>query len=127
MQKRNNLTKKYSKPFVKWAGGKGNLIPEYEKLGLLDINFNDYYEPFLGGGAMFFYLWQNGKIKKKAYLSDINPDLIDTYIVIRDNLEKLLNVLYSMTKEFTKEKYYENRRKYNTLKLCKSLPEKSIF
>ena len=120
---KNNDAKKYSKPFVKWAGGKGNLIPEYEKIGLLELNFNDYYEPFLGGGAMFFYLWKKGKIQNKAYLSDINRDLIDTYIVVRNNLDILLSYLENMKDKYSKKDYYAFRKQYNKLKLTENLSE----
>lgn len=44
------------KPFLKWVGGKTRLIPQYEELGLIPAEFNTYFEPFLGGGAMFFHL-----------------------------------------------------------------------
>lgn len=115
--------KKYLRPFVKWAGGKGNLIIEYEKIGLLDLEFEDYYEPFLGGGAMFFYLWKKGKIQKKAYLSDINRDLIDAYIVIRDNLESLVSHLEEIKDKYTMDDYYIFRKHYNKLKLAESLTD----
>ena len=105
------------RPFIKWAGGKANLIPEYEKVGLLDLDFNDYYEPFLGGGAMFFYLWKKGKIKKKAYLSDINSNLMDVYAVIKDNLKWLLTEISEMHDKYTHEYYYDFRKEYNELKL----------
>ena len=119
----NKDVREYPRPFVKWAGGKGNLITEYEKKGLLNLSFNDYYESFLGGGAMFFYLWKKGKIKNKAYLSDINRDLIDAYIVIRDNLEILLNYLEEMQNKNHKEDYYLFRKQYNELKLTENLSE----
>ena len=121
MSGRNGGFKGYPKPFVKWAGGKGNLISVYEKFGLLNVNFNDYYEPFLGGGAMFFYLWQKHKIKRKAYLSDINRDLIEAYIVIKDDLERLLSHLSIMQDKYTKEDYYKYREEYNKLKLRNNL------
>ncbi len=113
----------YPRPFIKWAGGKGNIIPEYEKIGLLNIEFNDYYEPFLGGGAMFFYLWKKGKIKKKAYLSDINKDLIDAYATIKNNLEQLLAQLSMVKDKYEREDYYKFRKEYNSLKLMKTLTE----
>jgi len=121
MSVKNDGLNGYPKPFIKWAGGKSNIIPVYEKIGLLDIEFNDYYEPFLGGGAMFFYLWKKGKIKGRAYLSDINKDLIDTYLVIRDNLEDLLGYLNSLKYKYTKEDYYKFRRRYNILKSKKEI------
>ena len=120
---KDNDAKRYPKPFLKWAGGKGNLIPEYERIGLLKLNFEDYYEPFLGGGAMFFYLWKKGKIRNKAYLSDINQDLIDTYIVVRDDLQILLSYLENMKNKYSRGDYYAFRKQYNKLKLTKDLSE----
>lgn len=72
------------KPFLRWAGGKRWLIKHIN--GVEKEKFNNYYEPFLGGGSIFFHLnnFQN------ASLSDLNPDLITTYQCIRDNLEELL-------------------------------------
>ena len=52
-----------TKPFLKWVGGKTKLIPQYTTLGLVPTEFNTYFEPFLGGGAMFFHL-QNQRLIK---------------------------------------------------------------
>ena len=123
----NKTINQYPKPFVKWAGGKGNLILEYEKLGLLALDFNNYYEPFLGGGAMFFYLWQKRKIRNEAYLSDINRDLIEAYLVIKNNLYMLLSYLSKMKNRYSKEDYYKFRNEYNTLKLSKNFTIESMI
>lgn len=82
-----------ARPFVKWAGGKGQLLPELKKR--VPKNYNRYFEPFVGGGAMFFALRP-----EKAVLSDVNEELINTYTVIRDDLPKLC-------KELAKHKYEE--------------------
>ena len=75
-----------AKPFLKWAGGKGQLLETLEKhLPMLE-NSNSYFEPFLGGGALYFHLKSNNP-KLKCYISDFNPELILCYLVIRDNLE----------------------------------------
>ena len=62
-------------PFMKWAGGKRQLIPEIEKILPQNIRksrkIKNYFEPFIGGGALFFYLMSNYDIKK-AYISDVN-------------------------------------------------------
>lgn len=71
------------KPPVKWAGGKGQLIPQFEPL--FPERFEIYHEPFVGGGAVFFHL-----LPDKAVLIDNNPELINFYIVVRDHLEKLI-------------------------------------
>ncbi len=92
------------KPFVKWAGGKGQLI---EKLrSFYPRDFGTYFEPFLGGGAVFFDL--AGRHNSfNSVLSDTNGELITTYEVIRDSVEGLIETL----KEY-KKKYEEKRGKY---------------
>jgi len=75
-----------AKPFVKWAGGKRQLLDELTK-GL--PVFEDYHEPFIGGGALFFRLEAMGRIKT-AYLSDSNEDLINTYSVIKNEIFELM-------------------------------------
>jgi DNA adenine methylase len=93
-------TKKLPKPFIKWAGGKRQLISEL--LRLAPKEFNDYYEPFFGGGALFFELFSLGKLKH-VYLNDFNFELINAYKVIK---EKPLELI----KELSREKY-ENSSK----------------
>lgn len=72
-----------AKPVIKWAGGKGQLLGQFARL--LPRKFNNYCEPFFGGGALFYYL-----SPKKAVLIDNNPELINFYTVVRDQLELLL-------------------------------------
>jgi DNA adenine methylase len=72
-----------AKPFVKWLGGKTKLLPQL--LELRPSSYNRYYEPFVGGGAMFFHL-----SPKKASINDLNPHLINLYTQVRDNLDELL-------------------------------------
>ena len=76
-----------AKPFLKWAGGKTQLLPEIA-LRLPDDfaqNITTYVEPFLGGGAVFFYLQSKFKFEK-VYLSDINPELILCYTTIKNDV-----------------------------------------
>jgi DNA adenine methylase len=68
-------------PFVKWAGGKGQLLPKLNKM--IPSQFNRYFEPFLGGAAMFVHLASKNMIST-AYLSDTNEELIKVYVVVRD-------------------------------------------
>ena len=107
---------KYPKPFVKWAGGKGALVEEYSKLGLIPLKFNRYFEPFLGGGAMFFYLWRRGVIKNEAYLSDINKELISTYKIIKEDVNSLISQLEKLKDKYSEEMFYHFRTEYNKLK-----------
>ena len=83
-------------PFIKWVGGKSKLLkkldaylPDLVKKG----EFN-YVEPFLGGGAFFFYIISNYRVKK-AYLNDLNPHLIHLYQDIKDNNQSLVKQLAS--------------------------------
>ncbi len=92
------------KPFVKWAGGKRQLIPEIEKH--LPEKFSSYYEPFLGGGALLFHLLSENK-NLKGYVSDLNSDLILSYVTIRDNLNGLLKSLQKHS-----DKYFSDSKSY---------------
>ena len=74
-------------PFVKWAGGKGQLLSELDKL--IPSQFKRYFEPFLGGGAMFFYLMSRG-IRFNACLSDTNVELITPYRAVKDNVKEVI-------------------------------------
>ncbi len=96
-------------PFVKWAGGKGQLLPELS--AYTPEKFQTYFEPFLGGGAFFFQLV---KLKPgfKAVLSDTNADLIDAYQIVKGNVEKLIPLLLDHKIRYTrspKKYYYEIR------------------
>jgi DNA adenine methylase len=82
-----------------WAGGKSWLIKHLEII-IGDLKFNHYHEPFLGGAAIFFSM----EHKKKSYLSDINSDLIDTYIAVRDQPQKVINKLLEFNN--SKDDYY---------------------
>jgi DNA adenine methylase len=95
-------------PFIKWVGGKRGLLSQI--LPLLPKEFNNYFEPFVGGGALFFELFSQGLLKnKKAYLFDINSELINTYNTVKANPEKLIDELEKFKKEHCKEFYYEIR------------------
>jgi len=94
--KDNNLPK----PFLKWAGGKRQILNELRNYYPKD--FNRYFEPFLGGGAVFFDL-----IPKSAVLSDLNKELINCYIKVRDEVDELINKL---KKHIYDKEYYYNIR-----------------
>ncbi|MHA1399442.1 MAG: DNA adenine methylase [Candidatus Heimdallarchaeaceae archaeon] len=93
-------------PVVKWAGGKRGLIDKYNRY--FPKKFNKYYEPFFGGGAVFFHLFSLGRIKN-AKISDINEELINMYIVIRDRVDELIEELKSGKYYNEKEQYYKIR------------------
>ncbi len=90
---------KVPRPFLKWAGGKTQLAVEL--FIRAPSTFNRYHEPFVGGGAFFFKLFRQGKIKG-AVISDLNCELIDTFIAVRDNVEAVIRILseYPHQEEF---------------------------
>ena len=98
------------KPFVKWAGGKRQLMSELEKN--FPIKFGTYLEPFLGGGAvMFDLLAKNSNLK--CNVSDLNSDLVLAYVTIRDRLGRLIESLENHSKNYHKDStgyYYEVRK-----------------
>lgn len=118
-------------PFLRWAGGKRQLLNVLDANLPVDIKefkiIRKYIEPFLGGGSMFFHLKNNYKIKK-AYLGDLNSDLILTYNVIKDDYDvvKLIDYLYrlgemynNLEDEERRKTYYAWRDKFNRVRLSK--------
>ena len=89
-------------PFIRWAGGKSWLLQEVDNL-LEKVEYKNYYEPFLGGGAVFF----SRNHPKNCYLSDLNKELIDTYIAVRDRPNEVIR--HFLTYENTEEDYYRIR------------------
>lgn len=102
------------KPFVKWVGGKRQLLSQFRLLGLYPpFSFNPqesrYFEPFVGGGAVFFDL-----LPDNAILSDMNHELVTTYNVIKNNVESLI---LSLKKHQTDKDYFLSVRAYDVSKL----------
>ena len=98
------------KPFVKWAGGKRQLLAELEKN--FPKQFGTYFEPFLGGGAVLFDLLAK-KPNIKCSVSDLNSDLVLAYVTIRDKLGRLIESLETHSKNYHKDStnyYYEVRK-----------------
>jgi len=113
------------KPFVKWAGGKGQLINEIKNMYPKELGkeINKYAEPFVGGGAVLFDILSNYELDS-IYISDINAELINAYRIIRDNVEKLISMLSVMQDEYLsidiesrKSYYYEKRDRFNDIKI----------
>ncbi len=110
------------RPFIKWAGGKRVLLGQFERFypkELLQGELTRYYEPFLGGGALFFHLAERGLLRS-AYLSDLNVDLILTYRVVKEHVEELIRWLHSkanhhhsLSTEKQKEHYLSVRKQFN--------------
>ena len=113
-----------AKPFIKWVGGKGQLLEQLDEL--LPSDFSawqeaTYIEPFVGGGAMLFYMLQHYPNIKHAVINDINADLIGCYRTVRDNPNELIDRLKMIETEFNglsteeerKAYFYAKREKYN--------------
>jgi DNA adenine methylase len=95
-------------PFVKWAGGKRSIISELEKY--VPEQFGNYYEAFVGGGAMFFHLQDR---ITKAFLSDINFELVLAYNVIKHNPDELIASLKVHKAKHNEEYYYKVRDQHD--------------
>lgn len=113
-----------AKPFVKWAGGKGQLLQQLEALLPADLANRPnltYVEPFVGGGAMAFHLLAKYDNITKVILNDFNRDLVSTYRTIRDVPDELLTLLARYQSEYRqcgseerrKEYYLQKRAAYN--------------
>lgn len=103
------------KPVVKWAGGKSKIINQLSNY--IPSKFNNYHEPFLGGGALFFHLYPEIKLNNsKACLSDNVEELINLYQVIKDDVDTLIRI---SRKHIYEEKYYYNIRSLDPKKLSK--------
>ncbi|MDD6018084.1 MAG: DNA adenine methylase [Clostridiales bacterium] len=112
------------KPFLKWAGGKGQLLYEIEKYyPFADGKITKYAEPFVGGGAVLFDILSKYDLED-VYISDINAELINTYRIIRDDIDELVALLSVMQNEFVtmdtehrKNYYMAKRERFNDLKV----------
>ncbi|MYD53155.1 MAG: Dam family site-specific DNA-(adenine-N6)-methyltransferase [Chloroflexi bacterium] len=108
-----------AKPFLKWAGGKTSLLPEL--LQAAPDQIETYYEPFVGGGALFFALQSAGRFKR-AVLSDSNRELINAYVQVRDDVDGLVRALSVHQRKYREaadraEYYYTIRGKKLTCSL----------
>lgn len=109
------------RPFVKWAGGKGQLLAQFEPFWPAD--FGGYVEPFVGGGAVFFHLYRQGRLNSPAarlgtgrvVLNDASAELMLCYRVIRDDLESLLAALRCHEPYRLEADYYYDVRAWDRL------------
>jgi DNA adenine methylase len=112
-----------AKPFLKWAGGKGQLLSQLSEHLPKRISKEPftYIEPFVGGGAMLFYMLQHFGNIKKAVINDVNEDLILTYRIIKDDVEALIANLDRLEKDYLSitdqngrsQIFYDVRERYN--------------
>ncbi len=117
-----------AKPFIKWVGGKGQLLEQLEAKLPEDLDHWQnitYIEPFVGGGAMLFYMLQAHPNISTAVINDINPDLITCYKVVRNNPQELIQSLQNLQSEYhaletedaRRDFYMETRARFNTKNL----------
>lgn len=119
------------KPYLKWAGGKGQLLAEIEKYYPFDKSITKYAEPFVGGGAVLFDILSRYNLNE-IFISDINAELINTYCTIKNNVEDLIlqlkdmqDVFYSLTAEDRKKYYISQRERFNAF-IANSNNDKSV-
>lgn len=116
---------KLTKPFLKWAGGKSQLLSQIDphiQRAFENNSINKYVEPFVGGGAVFFHVVQNYSFDE-CYLIDINPELIVSYITIKSDVLRLISRLKAIEKKYhslsiekQSEYFYKTREKFNELR-----------
>jgi len=123
------MTKVKAKPFLKWAGGKTQLLSTIDSFlpeTFKEENEITYIEPFVGGGAMLFFMLQKYQNIKRAVINDINPHLVKTYKVIRDEPYQLIDFLSELQSKYRnlvnyeaqKEFYLNIRSKFNSENLA---------
>ncbi len=99
-----------AQPFLKWVGGKGGLLAQLTPLLPPDVRRRRYFEPFLGGGAMFFHVAP----RKTATLGDMNRELVGTYQMLVADVESVLAELRRMAELHSKEFFYATRERWNS-------------
>ncbi|MGV8109807.1 DNA adenine methylase [Methanospirillum sp.] len=123
MRQENNSEIDQAKPFFKWAGGKTQLLPEFTirlPSDLLKGNLTRYVEPFIGGGAVYFYLLQLFPFKE-SYICDVNEELILTYQVVQKDVHALISLLSEYQEQYDtldesgrSQEYYKIRDSLNS-------------
>jgi len=96
---------------LKWAGGKGQLLGELAARVDAIGKFGRYHEPFVGGGALFFEMFRARLLRRYAWLSDSNRNLIDAYQGVKDDVDRVIELLLMHKKRHSKDHYYEVRSK----------------
>lgn len=113
-----------ARPFLKWAGGKRQLLGQFQAYFPPELNgkgiIKRYYEPFLGSGAVFFWVKQNCRLEE-AFINEFNPEVYLCFSAIQNNVEKVIKLLKALQKKYhtfddaaQEEWYYQIRHKYNT-------------
>ncbi len=132
------MSDKLAKPFLKWAGGKTQLLKEIEKIlpGKIHNERFTYVEPFVGSGAMLFWIINNFPKLEKAIINDINEDLINTYKIIASSPKELISILEIFQMEYhqlevngvegKKEYFYQKRDLYNN-RTAEQIEQAALF
>lgn len=131
------MTNKKAKPFLKWAGGKTQLIDEISGI-LPEFVYNEqftYIEPFVGSGAFLFWMINNFSNIKKAVINDINEDLINTYKAIKTNPNELILFLLALQCEYhalegndrAKIEYYYSKRELYNKRIKDNIEQAALF
>lgn len=97
----------HAKPFLKWVGGKQRLLSQYR--ALFPESFHNYFEPFVGSAALFFDFWNRIQLQGEVTLQDRNAELVNVYVVVRDQLPELLVLLLHHKQHHNKDYFYEIR------------------
>lgn len=104
-----------AKPFIKWVGGKGQLLEQLDAqlpAGFSGWENATYIEPFIGGGAMLFYMLQRYPNIRKAVINDVNPDLVTCYKTVRDSPELLIESLQDIERAYLSLQTEDERRNF---------------
>jgi DNA adenine methylase len=102
------INRRNARPFLKWVGGKQQLLTQFEPL-FPPKQFRRYFEPFVGGGAVFFHLSSTRRIPSEVFLFDNNPELVNAYVATRDKVDKLIDALKRHQRLHSKMYYYKVR------------------
>lgn len=126
-----------AKPFIKWAGGKSQLLSEIERLIPSEFKFSNfiYIEPFVGGGAFLFWLLQRFPKINSAIINDINSDLINSYRIIKKNVDELIKVLKELETEYhelannqiKRKDYYYSKRDIFNKRISDDITQAALF
>lgn len=130
---KKNSENNFAKPFLKWAGGKGQLINIISSYYPFSQKITKYVEPFVGGGAVLFDILNNF-VLEEIYINDCNQELITAYTCIKNNVDDVITLLYQLQKEFLllnteeRKKYYQQKREqFNNKKTLSKLEQTSLL
>lgn len=108
-----SLEQPSAKPFVKWAGGKRQILSDIETR--IPPNFLNYHETFVGGGALFYFIQNKSNESTRCFLNDINHELVNTYRVVRDSTRELIKNLHELERNHSQQFFYEIRARDRAL------------